>query len=236
MTDRVRKKTMMRMLLKTSEAAQRLGLSSRHVRRLIAEGRLREVARGVLVEADVNHLRAATSGRRRRGWDAVTAWAAIDLVTGGTGDLVGPTQRSRLRGKIRQLTAQDFVSAAAGRVRTLRFDTRLPELSDAIGWVVPLQPHPQPQPRQPSLLDAYAAPSHLERLIDRLQLMPDLHGYGRVTLRLTAADYGLLRVLTGRGSFLAAVDHASDPEPAMQADALRKVATGLAAYRAGNAT
>ena len=225
---------MIGMLLKTAEAAQRLGFSSRHVRRLIAAGHLREVARGVLLEADVAAFGAAANGQRGRGWDAVTAWAAIDLVTGGTGDLVASTQRSRLRGKIRQLTAQGFVSAAGARVRTLSFETKLPELSAASGWVVPVQPPQQPSTGQALRLDAYVAPSRLERLTEHLQLLPDLHGHRRVILRLTEADYGMLRVLTGRGSFLAAVEHASDPEPAIQTDALRKVATGLGAYRYGD--
>lgn len=80
--------------LAVSEAAERLGVSTRQVQHLVARGELRSLARGVVDETSVERLLTVRRGSRARAWVESTAWAAVALLSGarrgGWGRASGP--------------------------------------------------------------------------------------------------------------------------------------------------
>jgi hypothetical protein len=69
-------------LLAFSEAAERLGVSTRQVQHLVARRELRSLARGVVDETSVERLLAVRRGEHTRTWAETTAWAAVALLSG----------------------------------------------------------------------------------------------------------------------------------------------------------
>lgn len=111
-------------LLTVREAAERLGVSDRHVRRLAEEG---DVPAHRLGESWFIDERALTRRARRapgagRTWAPRTAWAAVDLLTGGNGrDFLDQPRISRLRSRLHTLTAVEMHRLAEKRARPHRF-------------------------------------------------------------------------------------------------------------------
>ena len=104
-------------LLGVADAAERLGVSTRQVRHLAASGELRLLARGVVDEASVDRLLAVRGGSHRRAWAEATAWGAVALLSGIEASWMGESQRSRLKGRLRDLSAEQLLERARDRAR-----------------------------------------------------------------------------------------------------------------------
>jgi len=191
-------------LLAVSEAAERLGVSSRQVRHLAATGELRLLARGVVDEASVDRLLAVRRGSHRRAWSEQTAWGAVALLSGAEATWMGESQRSRLKGRLRALSGAQLVERArgravmsryaghartAGRLRAEVIDTT--EAATRLGLVAT------------SAVDGYVGAESLDELVTRHGLIRD--DAGNYTLRSTTMDLAVVKELV-QGTVLAALD------------------------------
>lgn len=192
-------------LLAVSEAAERLGVSTRQVQHLVARGELRQVARGVLDETSVERLVAVRGGSHKRAWSEATAWGAVALLSGNDAEWMGESQRSRLKGRLRRLGAAELVERARERAEVARYRAHssagqylLAELvyaTDASGRL---------GLAQTNNIDGYLAVGHVVGLVSRHGLIRD--DEGRVTLRATSMDLDVVRDLSKRSVVLAALD------------------------------
>ncbi len=191
-------------LLAVGEAAERLGVSSRQVRHLAASGELRLLARGVVDEASVDRLLAVRGGSHRKAWSEQTAWGAMALLSGVEATWMGESQRSRLKGRLRALSAAELVGLARGRSETSRYaghastaarlraeiiDTT--EVATRLGLA------------ESSALDGYVAGDSLDELVNRHGLIRD--DGGNYTLRATTMDLAVVKELA-QSVVLAALD------------------------------
>lgn len=106
------------------EASVLLGVSRQETRRLARAGDLLiagRVGRAMLLDAASVHRIAAQSRIRGRLWEPRTAWAAVDLLNGGTGAWLSYGARSRLRAKLAILSAEQFNALARRRAVTQTF-------------------------------------------------------------------------------------------------------------------
>ncbi len=192
-------------LLAVSEAAERLGVSSRQVQNLVASGELRQVARGVLDETSVERLTAIRGGSHTRAWSQATAWGAVALLSGADATWLGETQRSRLKGRLRALGATELVERARERAGVTRYAAHssagqylLAELvyaADAAGRL---------GLAQTNNIDGYLAVGDVVGLVSRHGLIRD--DEGSVTLRATAMDLDVVGDLSKRSVALTALD------------------------------
>jgi hypothetical protein len=192
-------------LLAVAEAAERLGVSTRQVQYLVAQGQVRMLARGVVDAVSVDRLLAVRGGSVRRAWSERTAWGAVALLSGVVPFWMGESQRSRLKGRVRGLRASDLVERARDRAIVTRYVGHrsaaarvAPEVirtSDAaitLGLVDAIS------------VDGYLALDELEAVVERHALTRDDNG--RFTLRATSFDLETIRELSGAGTTLAALD------------------------------
>lgn len=192
-------------LLAVSAAAERLGVSRRQVQHLVARGELRSLAKGVVDEASVDRFQAVRQGSHRRAWAGSTAWAAVALLTGGDAGWLGGSQRSRLRSRLRGLSAADLVERARERAEVTRYAAHArtgerlledlvhnSEAAGRLGLAVT------------SDVDGYLAVSEVADVVARHGLISN--DEGRVTLRATTMDLDVIRELAQRGTLLAALD------------------------------
>jgi hypothetical protein len=192
-------------LLAVSEAAERLGVSTRQVQHLVARGELRSLARGVVDETSVARLLAVRRGSHTRAWAESTAWAAVALLSGREAGWLGESQRSRLRGRLRGLGAEELVERARGRASVSRYvahrsagerlRTELVDTSSAaerLGLATT------------NAIEGYLATTDLKAVVSRHGLIRD--DTGSVTLRATSMDFDVVRDLVSGGDVLAALD------------------------------
>lgn len=104
----------------TRAAAANLGLSQRQIQRLAQSGRVasRDVA-GRKVVSQRSLVAVSRSKERGRRWDAQTVAAAAELLEHGNTERVTGTQRSRLRARLRTITAAELSYHALGDRVTL---------------------------------------------------------------------------------------------------------------------
>lgn len=188
-----------------SEAAKRLGVTTRQVQYLVARGELRQVARGLVEESSVQRLVAVRGGSPKRAWSEATAWGAVALLSGADVVWMGQSQRSRLKGRLRRLNATDLVERARGRAKVTRYRAHsaagrylLGELiyaSDVAGRL---------GLAETGDIDGYLAVDDVEGVVARHGLIRD--DRGRVTLRATGIDLDVVRTLSKRSAVLAALD------------------------------
>lgn len=192
-------------LLAVSEAAERLGVSTRQVQHLVARGELRSLARGVVDETSVERLLVVRRGSHTRAWAELTAWAAGALLSGRDAGWLGESQRSRLRGRLRGMGADELVDRARGRARVSRYvahrsagerlRAELVDTSVAAGRL---------GLATTNAIDGYLATTDLEAVASRHGLIRD--DTGSVTLRATSMDLEVVRDLVNAGDVLAALD------------------------------
>lgn len=188
-----------------SEAAERLGVSTRRVQHLVADGSLRQVARGVIDETSVERWIAVRGESHERAWAEATAWGAVALLSGADADWMGERQRSRLKARLRGLSAADLVE----RTRERAVVTRYRAHSSAGKYLLAELVYPVDVAGQLGLadtndIDGYLAADDVPGVVSRHGLTRDEEG--RVALRATTVDLGLVRDLSGRGVVLAALD------------------------------
>jgi excisionase family DNA binding protein len=99
-------------IMTSAEAASVLGVSLSRVRQLAHAGEITvasRVGRSLLLDASsVNH-RAVVGQRLGRALTENNAWAAIDLLTNGKSARLDGSEKSRLRSRLRSVTAAEFV-------------------------------------------------------------------------------------------------------------------------------
>ncbi len=192
-------------LLPVVDAAERLGVSTRQVQHLVARGELLSLARGVVDETSVERLLAVRRGSHTRAWAESTAWAAVALLSGRAAGWLGESQRSRLRGRLRGMDADELVDRARGRARVSRYvahrsaeerlRTELVDTSVAaerLGLAAT------------NAIDGYLTATDLEAVVSRHGLIRD--DTGSVTLRTTSVDLDVVRDLVSAGDVLVALD------------------------------
>lgn len=192
-------------LMGVSDAAERLGVSTRQVQHLVASGDLRQVARGLVDETSVERFIAVRGGSRRRAWSEPTAWGAVALLSGADADWMGERQRSRLRARLRELSAVELVERARDRAVVTRYRAH----SSAGKYLLAELVHPVNAAGRLGLadindIDGYLAVDDLVGVVSRHGLARDEEG--QVTLRATTIALDLVRDLMGRGVVLAAID------------------------------
>lgn len=190
--------------LGVTEAADRLDVSTRRVQQLVASGALRAVARGLVDETSVERFVTLRRGPRRA-WSADTAWGAVALLSGVSADWMGERQRSRLRARLRDLSAAELVERARDRAAVTRYRAHSSagkylqtELVYSVGAAARLGL------ADTTDIDGYLAVDDLDGVISRHGLVRDDDGH--VTLRATTTSLDLVRELAGRGVLLAAMD------------------------------
>jgi len=195
-------------LIAVSEVADRLGLSTRQVQHLVAQGRLRQLARGVIDEASVDRLLAVRSGGHRRAWSQATAWGAVALLSGAPVGWMDPRQRSRLRARLRVLDAAALVERARERASVTWYSGHPASVVRVRAeLVVTSCAFPALGLAESSVVDGYLDSSALAGTVARHGLVRD--DEGRWTLRATSMDLGVVADLAGRSPALAALDLAS---------------------------
>lgn len=192
-------------MLAVSEAAERLGVSTRQVQHLVARGELRSLARGVVDETSVERLLAVRRGSHTRAWAESTAWAAVALLSGREAGWLGESQRSRLRGRLRGLGAEELVERARGRASVTRYvahrsagERLRAELVDTTSAAERLGL------AATNAIDGYLATTDLKAAAARHGLIRD--DTGSVTLRATSMDLDVVRDVVSAGDVLAALD------------------------------
>lgn len=128
------------MQLSTAEAAGRLGVSDRQVRRLVQRGELPATwigGRLVLDSADVDR-RIARAPDRGRPFASRTAWAALWEISGERVSWLQSSEGSRLRRWLRHATPEPLALATRERARVERYRVLpryLDELAGATGVI-----------------------------------------------------------------------------------------------------
>lgn len=217
-------------LLVVSEAAERLGVSTRQVQHLVVRGELRQVARGVLDGASVERLAAVRGGSHRRAWSEATAWGAVSLLSGSGAEWMGDTQRSRLRSRLRALDALALVERARERADVTRYRAHpsagkyiLGELvisgdaSSRLGLV------------EANNIDGYLTAADVAGVVLRHGLIRD--DEGRVALRATTMNLDVVRDLAQTSVVLAALDLAESLDVRERRAGLGALDLALEAFR-----
>ncbi|MEU0267490.1 hypothetical protein [Nocardioides sp. NPDC006303] len=190
--------------LGVSDAAERLGVSTRRVQQLVASGALRQVARGLVDETSVERV-ATVRGGSRRAWSEATAWGAVAILSGAGAEWMGERQRSRLRARLRELSAVELVERARERAVVTRYRAH----SSAGKYLLAELVYPVDVAGRLGLadtndIDGYLSAEDVAGVVSRHGLIRDEDG--RVTLRATTMSLDMVRDLSGRGILLAAMD------------------------------
>ncbi|MDO5619136.1 helix-turn-helix domain-containing protein [Kocuria sp.] len=187
------------MSMTVAKAAEHLGVTPRQVQRLVAAGVIpaqRGVGDSWLLDSHAVRERMLLGVKQGRRWNQATAWAAIELLSGGTTERLQGSALSRLRRSLWGITVQDFVCQAQGRSRSVRVvQTRRrrsdlsselqltgasaledPDLARAFGLT----------PGAAAILEGYLVESAWEHIRERYGLVPDVDG--DVLIHLTGGD------------------------------------------------
>lgn len=218
-------------LLAVAEAAERLGVTTRQVQHLAAQGDIQMVARGVVDGTSVDRHLALHATTHRRAWSEMTAWAAVALLSGFAPEWLGASQVSRLKGRLRLLSAAQLVERARERARVTRYvghsrggERLAAELvtasrsSAAVGLA------------DTGDVDGYLAGADVAALIRRHGLRRD--DEGRVTLRATSADMEMVEGLAEASPVLSALDLAESLDAREREAGLRVLDEALERFRA----
>ena len=188
-----------------SEAAERLGVSTRQVQHLVASGELRSLARGIVDATSVERLLAVRGSSHTRAWSEPTAWGAVSLLSGGDADWMGETQRSRLRSRLRTLAAGELVQRARQRAEVSRYRAHASSGKYLLGVLVhATQVAGRLGLAETDTVDGYLASGEVASVVRTHGLIRD--DEGRVTLRATTMDLDVVQDLVNRGVVLAALD------------------------------
>jgi hypothetical protein len=229
----------------TEEAAATLGVTVQHVRRLIDNGDLVRVARGLVDSTSLDRYQRSGRGGRTRVWAEHTAWAAIALLSGINPDWLGVAQASRLRGLLREISAPGFVArthrradihvylahpSALGRISRdlVTTDPMRLGLVEGVGYNgIPLSGLSERDAA--GRLNGYYATENLAWAVRHFALRDD--PAGNLTIRTTGFDLAVIRELAvTEMPVLAAVDAAAALDPRERGMGLLALRTALEAY------
>lgn len=214
-----------------SEAAERLGVSTRQVQHLVAQGDLRRLARGVVDETSVERLLAVRGDSHERAWSESTAWGAVALLSGADAEWMGERQRSRLKARLRGLFAAELVERTRERADVTRYRAHSSAGKYLLAELVyPVNVAGGLGLAETKNIDGYLAADDVAGVVSRHGLNRD--DEGRVTLRATTTDLGLVRDLSGRGAVLAALDLAESLDVRERRAGLDALDRALEAFRA----
>jgi hypothetical protein len=194
-------------LMTTQQAAERLGVSARHVQRLVAGGDLTAIGIDRVDAGSVAHWLAQRSGSRFRAWEEPTAWAAVALLEGLPAQWLGQAQRSRLRAVLRAIDGAELASRARNRADSRHYGAHPRALGPLAREVVGSGATEGAGDLSAAVdrLDGYVPDAALDRLVSRFRLEPDPGG--RVVLRGTGMSLDVVSELAvGRRRVLAGLD------------------------------
>lgn len=192
-------------LVGVGEAAKRLGVTTRQVQHLAARGELHLVARGLIDRTSIDRHLATRQGSRRRAWSELTAWGAVAILSDQETPWLGRTQRSRLKGYLRHLTATEMVGRARNRAQVHRYEGHSKAADQLRHDIVDTSGAAQELGLAGTdRVDGYVAAQDLREIVTRHALAesPD----GQYTLRATTMDLDAVRTLADSSHVLAALD------------------------------
>jgi excisionase family DNA binding protein len=201
-------------LLTTEQAADRMGVSVRHVQRLVAGGELLAIGTDRVDADSVAQWVAQRRGSRVRAWEEPTAWAAVALLEGRPAGWIGQAQRSRLKSALAGSATDELAARTRNRASVHRYRAHPRALdrlarevvaSGATGGIGGLT-------AAADRCDGYVEESVAEALVRRYRL--DADPSGGVTLRATRMPMDVVEQLAhGRRQVLAALDLAGSTDP-----------------------
>jgi excisionase family DNA binding protein len=202
-------------LMTIQDAARVLGVSDRHVNRLLDSGELVRVARGLVDRHSVENYRSQARGGRKRVWTERTAWAAIALLSGEHPSWLGQVQVSRLRAVLRVATVEDLVVRCRDRADVRVYTGH----SSAASRLASAVAHADTarlglvgvNTNVATTVDGYLPADRLDTVVRQYALRED--PAGRYVLRVTGFDFAILTRLAVAGKVLAALDAATSTDP-----------------------
>ena len=195
-------------LVSVGDAATRLGITARQVQHLVARGELTAPARGVIDSDSLERFLAVMGRDRTRAWAEPTAWGAAALLSGREASWMGATQRSRLRARLRSLTAVELVERTRERAAVTRYSGHSATTAPLRAAIVDTSPWATRLGLTPATgVDGYVASKGLDGLVRQFALAPD--DGGRIVLRATTFPIQTVRELADAGVVLAALDLAA---------------------------
>ena len=201
-------------LMTTAQVADRIGVSVRHVQRLVAGGDLTAVGVDRIDADSVGQWLAQRQGNRLRAWEEPTAWAAVALLEGETATWLGQSQRSRLRAALAASNAAELTARARNRAAVHRYHAHPAALGRLERNVVPSGAlrGVGGLTAATNRVDGYLADPALQRLVGRYRLETDPGG--AAVLRATTMPLDTVADLAGRPRrVLAGLDLAGSTDP-----------------------
>lgn len=115
--------TMASKYVSSVEAADRLGVSQRQVRNMVAHGQLDTLdsSHAHLISIDSLARALQTPRRAGRAWSPRIAWAALAILTGLDADWLQPAERYRLRQSLKTRSVDEVIAAARNRAHVRKF-------------------------------------------------------------------------------------------------------------------
>jgi hypothetical protein len=219
-------------LLTTQQAADRIGVSVRHLQRLVSGGDLVAIGPDRIDADSVASWMAQRQGSRVRAWEEPTAWAAVALLEGRQAPWLGQAQRSRLRAALAAADSADLAVRARNRARVHRYhahpralrlvrrDVIASGATEGIGGLS----------AAPDLLDGYVIDGALHALVRRYRLEAD--PAGSVVLRETGRPGPVVTELArGPRHVLAGLDLAGSTDARERAAGRRLLERALGTLR-----
>ncbi|RBY97964.1 hypothetical protein DQ237_03465 [Blastococcus sp. TF02-8] len=219
-------------LLSNQQAADRIGVSLRHVQRLVSGGQLVAIGPDRIDAESVAQWMAQRDGSRLRAWEEPTAWAAVALLEGRPAPWLGQAQRSRLRSALAAATADELVARTRNRATVRRYRAHpragmhlLRALAPSginlgIGGLTPMPDRP----------DGYIAEAEILDLVIRYRM--EIDPGGDITLRGTHMPMDVVRELAdGDRHALAGLDLAASTDPRERSAGRRILDRAVAALR-----
>ncbi|UOY01853.1 helix-turn-helix domain-containing protein [Blastococcus sp. PRF04-17] len=201
-------------LMSTRQAADRIGVSVRHVQRMVAGGDLVAIGTDRIDADSVAQWLAQRHGSRPRAWAEPTAWAAVALLEDEPAPWLGQAQRSRLRSALAGVAADELTSRARNRAKVLRFRAHPRAGGHLLRAIVPSGARSGigGLTAAPNRVDGYVAHSLLRDLVSRYRL--EIDPGGDITLRETGMPLDVVEQLAdGRRHVLAGLDLAGSTDP-----------------------
>ncbi len=219
-------------LITTRQAADRIGVSVRHVQRLVADGSLVAIGPDRVDAESVSQWIAERQGGRPRAWEEPTAWAAVALLEEHPAPWLGQAQRSRLRSAIAGAAGAELAARARNRARVHRYHAHPAALGRLAGEVLPsgATGGVGGLSAAPDKLDGYVPHTALAHLVRRYRLEGD--PAGSVTLRETGMPSSVVAELAGgRRHVLAGLDLAGSTDARERATGQRLLERAVEALR-----